>query len=238
MVGIGDVTPNEVEKVPKAADAKRRGGGVVCLGALGLAGFLFLGGLGPLSMSASGEPGRLPAFGGGVSKAAAADVTVPLQGLAGQGASSLPSLQLAQASGHDASRVFVVQLASVTSEQEAEREWDQLKESFPDLLTDSQLLIERVELGGRGIFHRVQTGPFPDLGMAEKLCAQFKQRAQDCLVLQTSMTYPVAPEAAAAEEVRPAPAEVPPAATEAGSEELFEQFLQWRKQRLQDQPVE
>lgn len=79
---------------------------------------------------------------------------------------------------------FVMQLASVRSEEVARAEWARMQGEHELLLGDMPLFIQQVELEGRGIYHRIQTGPFPSRSTAQDLCAQLKAAGQDCLVTQ------------------------------------------------------
>ena len=79
---------------------------------------------------------------------------------------------------------FVMQLASVRSEETARSEWQRMQGANEQLLGDMPLFIQRVELEGRGTYYRIQTGPFPSRSTAQDLCAQLKAAGQDCLVTQ------------------------------------------------------
>ena len=83
-----------------------------------------------------------------------------------------------------AAEVFMVQLASVKSEQRATGEWNRLRDRHGELLGDLELMLQRVDLGERGIFFRMQTGPFPNLATAQDMCRQLKAARLDCIVAQ------------------------------------------------------
>ncbi len=76
----------------------------------------------------------------------------------------------------------MVQLASVGSPEDARAAWDRLRGEFPDLLNALEVDVERVDLGERGVFHRLRAGPLPDRARAETLCAELRSRQQDCWV--------------------------------------------------------
>ena len=78
---------------------------------------------------------------------------------------------------------YVVQLASVTSDDAAKKEWARLQKAFPDLLGDMNLSPEVATVKGTE-YHRVQTGPFPSKATALDLCAQLKAKKQPCIVQQ------------------------------------------------------
>ena len=76
---------------------------------------------------------------------------------------------------------FLIQLASVTSEKLAEREWARLQKVFPDVLGGRKLTIEKKEIAGRGTFYRVQTGGYATVDEARAICNGLKQKKQACL---------------------------------------------------------
>lgn len=97
----------------------------------------------------------------------------------GGGAAAPAKLQLAAVEDGD----FVIQLASVTSDEAAKTEWARLRKSFPDLLGDMNLAVQRATVKGTE-YHRVQTGPFPSRATALDMCAQLKAQNQPCIVQQ------------------------------------------------------
>ncbi len=79
---------------------------------------------------------------------------------------------------------FMVQIASMKSLQAANNEWARLQSTYRDLLGDLHLTIETVELGARGTYYRIQTGPFPNRATAQDMCWQIRARKLDCLVVR------------------------------------------------------
>ena len=79
---------------------------------------------------------------------------------------------------------YFVQLASLNSSTAAEQAWDALKEAHPALLDGLRLSLQSVDLGDRGVFYRVQTGPLPNRATAKDLCWQIKAAKQDCVVIR------------------------------------------------------
>ena len=75
----------------------------------------------------------------------------------------------------------VLQLASVTSEDAAKREWGRLQKAHPEQLGGLNLALHSAQVKGK-TYYRIQTGPFPNRAAAADLCAQLKSRNQDCLV--------------------------------------------------------
>ena len=78
--------------------------------------------------------------------------------------------------------IIMVQLAAVKSESRAVEEWTRLKSRNDQLLGDMNLILQRVELGERGVFFRMQTGPFPNRTTAQDMCRQLKAADMDCIV--------------------------------------------------------
>lgn len=76
-----------------------------------------------------------------------------------------------------------IQLAAVKTTEEAQKEWGRLRKSLGDALTGLNLTVEGVDLGAKGIFQRIQAGPFQDKAAAASKCAAIKALRQDCLVV-------------------------------------------------------
>ncbi len=79
---------------------------------------------------------------------------------------------------------YFVQLASVKSDAGARKEWARMQRAHPDLLGDLELSVQSADLGERGIFFRIRTGPFPNRATAQDLCWQIKAAKLDCLVVR------------------------------------------------------
>ena len=99
----------------------------------------------------------------------------------------IPALLIAGAVGAGpalAAGDYFVQLASVKSDQSARQEWARLRKVHPALLGDLALEVQRADLGDRGIFYRIRTGPFPNRATAQDMCAQIKAAKLACLVVR------------------------------------------------------
>jgi SPOR domain len=72
-----------------------------------------------------------------------------------------------------------IQLASVRSEEAALHEWDRIRRTNSDLLGNLSATPVRVDLGEKGVFYRVLSGPVAD---AERLCRELNQRNLGCIV--------------------------------------------------------
>jgi hypothetical protein len=78
---------------------------------------------------------------------------------------------------------FRLQLASLRDRGSATSEGARLKSNYGDILGDKSLVLESADLGSRGVFHRVQLGPFGSRDNASLACSDLKARGQDCLVV-------------------------------------------------------
>jgi hypothetical protein len=72
------------------------------------------------------------------------------------------------------------QLGAYKSEGEAKARWDHIAKKFPDDLRGKQHYIVRADLGDRGVFYRLQVGPFTNSGQAEEFCLTFVSAGQGC----------------------------------------------------------
>jgi len=80
---------------------------------------------------------------------------------------------------------FRVQLASMRTEQAALAEQEKLKTARPDLFDGLSLSVQRAELGSRGVFYRVQAGPFADGSAASQMCDKAKRQKLACFVVRS-----------------------------------------------------
>ena len=76
-----------------------------------------------------------------------------------------------------------IQLAAVKKPEEANKEWARLQHELGSALTGLSLTVESVDLGAKGIFYRLQGGPFTDKTAAAAKCAALKEQKQDCIVV-------------------------------------------------------
>jgi hypothetical protein len=76
-----------------------------------------------------------------------------------------------------------IQLAAVKNADEATPEWGRLQKELGTQLDGLVLTVESVDLGTKGIYHRIQAGPFADKSAAAAKCQVIKQMKHDCLVV-------------------------------------------------------
>jgi hypothetical protein len=75
-----------------------------------------------------------------------------------------------------------LQLGSVRSEDAARQEWERIKRKNTDLLGSLSATPIRADLGDKGIYYRIQTGPVADPAAAERICSELKQRSIGCII--------------------------------------------------------
>ena len=78
---------------------------------------------------------------------------------------------------------FNIQIAALRDRASAEAEWARVVRRFPTELSDLTLTIKQVDLGDRGVFHRVQGGSLPEV-RARAICAALDAGGQPCLVVR------------------------------------------------------
>ena len=76
-----------------------------------------------------------------------------------------------------------VQLASLPSEAAAWDAWKQISGKYSAQLTGLTAMVESADLGTKGTFYRVQTGPFATVAAAQERCSAMKAAGLDCLVV-------------------------------------------------------
>jgi cell division septation protein DedD len=78
---------------------------------------------------------------------------------------------------------FRVQLAAYRTPNAAVTRWKTLKTRHEDLLGALELTVAQVNLGERGVFHRLQAGPYTSRAVADNACTALRKRNQACLVV-------------------------------------------------------
>lgn len=75
-----------------------------------------------------------------------------------------------------------VRLASLRTPEEARTEWARLKHENADLLGSLTAVAVRTDLGDKGIYYRIEAGPFANMTAAERLCGEMKRRNLGCIL--------------------------------------------------------
>jgi len=77
-----------------------------------------------------------------------------------------------------------IQLASVRSQADAQREWERLRRQHGDVLGNLTASFPTVDLGDRGTFWRIQAGGFASTDAAQAACAALRARGAGCNVVR------------------------------------------------------
>lgn len=77
---------------------------------------------------------------------------------------------------------FMAQLAAFPTREAAESGWARLRRSHPDVLGRLSARFDAVDLGARGVWTRVQAGPFPSRDEAAAVCSGIGAPARWCVV--------------------------------------------------------
>jgi len=77
---------------------------------------------------------------------------------------------------------YVVQISSQRSEADAQAALRSLQEKFPTHFGGRTAVIRRADLGAKGIYYRVVTGPFAAAGEADQFCSSFKAAGGQCII--------------------------------------------------------
>lgn len=81
-------------------------------------------------------------------------------------------------------RGYRLQVGAVRSAEAAKLEWERLKRLHGDVLGTLGVATERVDLGAKGIFYRIQAGPIADAAQAERDCSELKQHGVGCILVK------------------------------------------------------
>ena len=81
--------------------------------------------------------------------------------------------------------IYMVQIASFRTIDDAEGAWRKAIKNNSDLLSAHSAQVVRADLGGdKGVYYRLRVGPFAEGEAAKSLCAKLKARNVDCLVVR------------------------------------------------------
>jgi cell division septation protein DedD len=120
---------------------------------------------------------------------AAAAASAPQQGATAPAAPAKPkpAAQTASvtpgAAPAAASTKYVVQVGSKKNQTEALASFADMQQKYPTLLANYRPMVQKADLGAKGVWYRLRIGPIADKTAATKLCTQLKsQGLPDCLV--------------------------------------------------------
>lgn len=91
--------------------------------------------------------------------------------------------QVAKAVAKPAAGTYRVQIAAVRSAKAARAEWARLQRKNKDVLGSLTFASQKVDLGAKGVFYRIQAGMVAR-AEARKICATLRARKQPCLVVK------------------------------------------------------
>ena len=79
---------------------------------------------------------------------------------------------------------FVVQVGSKQNQTEALATFADMQQKYPSLLASYRPMVQKADLGTKGVWYRLRIGPIVDKTAATKLCGQLKSQGHpDCLVM-------------------------------------------------------
>lgn len=79
---------------------------------------------------------------------------------------------------------YKIQIASFKSSGEAQKEWNNLSKKFPKLIGIYKHYIVTKNIEGKGIFYRLQVGPFDSESKAYDKCNKFKGSGINCFIIK------------------------------------------------------
>ncbi|HUK10238.1 MAG TPA: SPOR domain-containing protein [Stellaceae bacterium] len=79
---------------------------------------------------------------------------------------------------------YRLQIAAVKTPEAAKDEWERIRRQNSDILGGLGFISERVDLGDRGIFYRIQAGPLADPQEGERICTLLRQRNVGCILVR------------------------------------------------------
>lgn len=77
-----------------------------------------------------------------------------------------------------------VQLGTFASETEATKSWQTVSEKNSDILKDAKIKISKSDLGAKGTYYRLQSGPYTSESKARDLCKKMNEREQNCFFVK------------------------------------------------------
>jgi len=96
----------------------------------------------------------------------------------------VPSQPKSETPAYTGDSDYVVQVASLRSASEANDGWNSLNSKHGEIIPSALYAdIKRVELDGKGVFHRLRIAGFADKSAANKFCERLKTRKQNCFVV-------------------------------------------------------
>ena len=83
---------------------------------------------------------------------------------------------------------YVVQVGSKQNQTEALATFADMQQKYPTLLASYRPMVQKADLGAKGVWYRLRIGPIVDKNAATKLCGQLKSQGHpDCLVMAAAI---------------------------------------------------
>jgi len=135
------------------------------------------------------QPQAAPAAPGAVAQAAAVPAATPAPVAADpQPVAAIPPAKPKVAAADAAPAPakpsqYVVQVGSKQNQTEALATFADMQQKYPTLLANYRPMVQKADLGAKGVWYRLRIGPIVDKTAAAKLCSQLKSQGHpDCLV--------------------------------------------------------
>jgi SPOR domain len=77
-----------------------------------------------------------------------------------------------------------LQLGAVRSADAARLEWERMRHRNSDLLGKLSATAVRADLGDKGVYYRIWTGPVGDLAAAGRICRELRERKVGCIIVR------------------------------------------------------
>lgn len=85
--------------------------------------------------------------------------------------------------GETSAKDFYIQLGSFPDKKKADSEMVRIRKKFASALTGVNLEVSRANIKGKGVFYRIQGGPYSDAG-ARSVCATLRSKKAPCIVVR------------------------------------------------------
>lgn len=79
---------------------------------------------------------------------------------------------------------YIIQLGAFRSEADANAAWSKVTSAHGTRFSSKQKRIERADLGAKGVFYRLQAGPYSGEDAAKAECAYLQQHKQGCFAVK------------------------------------------------------
>lgn len=123
------------------------------------------------------------AAGGGPAVAAAVPGAASAPAMSGATGATPPQMATAEPPGAISGGAYLIQIAAFKDEPTAQAEAAGFKAKGGGSLADVQQIIQRADLGAKGVYYRVQYGPFASKGAAAARCNDLKGKGLTCIVV-------------------------------------------------------